>query len=349
MTTDGSERGKSYFRTAKAREARLQEIRREAALAGVASPVKNGGSMPQASSETGYYGRPILKGPQWSSEIPLYFFCGGAAGAAAVIASVAKLAGADPRLARDARYLAALGGAVSPGLLISDLGMPSRFLNMFRVFKLQSPMSVGSWTLMVFSSSAAAAAFIAAWQRQRRGIFKVLESASAFISTITGPIISTYTGVLLGATAIPVWNRNVGLLPFHFATSGMATAAALLELRGHESPGLNAVGMIAALGETAVGASLEIQRSPALRPIKSGRAGWLARLGGILSGPVPLILRLLARGSDDKRNSRLRKIAAVSAVAGSLTTRIAWTRAGSSSARDTQLLLSAEANAEGDD
>lgn len=195
---------------------------------------------------------------------------------------------------------------------------------------------------MAFSSSAAAAAFLAAWQRQRRGLSRILENASQFISTITGPIVSTYTGVLLGATAIPVWNRNVGLLPLHFATSGMATAAALLELRGHESPALNTVGIMTAVAETAVGASLEIQASQALDPIKFGPAGWLARLGGALSGPLPLILRLLARGRDQRRNITLRKIAAASAVAGSLATRMAWTRAGSSSARDTRLLLRAD-------
>jgi formate-dependent nitrite reductase membrane component NrfD len=343
--THPSKHGNGYLHGQEAREARLQEIRKQAALTALQSPVRDGGSIPHASPETGYYGHPLLKRPQWSSEIPLYFFCGGAAGAAAIIASVAKLAGTDPRLIRDARYLAAVGGAISPALLISDLGMPSRFLNMFRVVKFQSPMSLGSWTLMAFSSSAGAAAFLAAWQRQRRGILKVLESTSGFISAVTGPIISTYTGVLLGATAIPVWNQNASILPLHFATSGMATAAALLELRGHESRALNTVGIITALGETAIGVSLEAQRSRALQPVKSGSAGWLARVGGILAGPVPLILRLLARGRDDNRNIRLRKIAAASAVAGSLATRFAWTRAGITSAQDTRLLLSARSNA----
>lgn len=346
MTTNGSERRKSRFRAEDPREARLHEIRREAASSGSVSPPADGALMPHASPETGYYGRPLLKRPQWSREIPLYFFCGGAAGAAAIIGTVAKLTGGEAVLVRDARYLAAVGAAVSPPLLISDLGMPSRFLNMFRVFKFQSPMSVGSWTLMVFSGSAAAAAFLASWRRQRRGIFKVVGAASEFISTITGPIVSTYTGVLLGATAIPVWNQSVGVLPLHFATSGMATAAAMLELRGHESPALNAVGMITALGETAIGASIELQRSRALKPIKSGRAGWWARAGGLLSGPLPLILRLLARGGNEKRNIRLRKIAAASAVAGSLATRIAWTQAGAPSARDTALLLGAAPDAQ---
>ena len=60
---------------------------------------------------------------------------------------------------RDARWVAAAGAAASPLLLNSDLGRPERFLNMLRVFKVQSPMSVGVWTLVAFSTAAGAAAF----------------------------------------------------------------------------------------------------------------------------------------------------------------------------------------------
>jgi hypothetical protein len=328
------------------REARLQQIRREAQHAGLSSLSKSTALTPQATPETGYYGLPILKKPQWKKEIPLYFFCGGAAGAAAILASVAQLTGADEQLIRDGRYLAAIAGAVSPALLIADLGMPSRFLNMLRVFKVQSPMSVGSWTLVAFSSSATAAAFLNAWQRGNSSAMpiKILESASQFISTITGAVLLTYTGVLLGATAIPVWNQNAKILPAHFATSGLAAAGALLELRGHQAPALNAIGIATALAETAVGASIELRKNPALKPLKSGRSGWLTRLGGLLAGPVPLLLRLLALGGDKERSMKLRKIAAASSVAGSLATRFAWTQAGATSAMDTPLLLDGDSD-----
>src|SRR5690242_16189647 len=144
-------------------EERLQQIRREAENFGIAS--KQGGrpvsaSFLQASPEHGYYGLPALKAPPWTVEVPAYLFVGGAAGAAAVIGCAAGLlTPSDRQLIRDARWLAALGGAISPALLTSDLGMPSRFLNMLRVFKIRSPMSVGSWTLVAFSSTAAVAAF----------------------------------------------------------------------------------------------------------------------------------------------------------------------------------------------
>lgn len=331
--------------SADVREARLDEIRREAQSmserpAALAHRSREDGLSPRATPEAGYYGRPLLKKPQWTREIPLYFFCGGAAGAAAIIAAVAGATGRNESVARDARAIAAIGGVISPALLISDLGMPSRFLNMLRVFKVQSPMSVGSWTLAAFSSSSAAAAFLHMWKRnQCRTSMRVLQNVSQFLSAITGAVIATYTGVLLGATAIPVWSQNAAILPFHFAASGMAAAGALLELRGQESSALNAIGIVTSGAEAFVGASIELRKSPALKPLKSGSSGWLARIGGLLSGPIPIVFRLLALTGKKERSRRYRKIAAVSTVAGSLATRIAWTKAGVASAGDTALLL----------
>ena len=112
-----------------------------------------------ASPETGYYGIPLLKEPPWTWEIPPYFFVGGAAGSAAVLGLVASWIGRDAKLARDCRYIAAAGTALSSALLISDLGRPERFLAMLRVFKPQSPMSVGAWTLAVFGTAPPARAF----------------------------------------------------------------------------------------------------------------------------------------------------------------------------------------------
>src|SRR5262249_26599823 len=96
----------------------------------------------------GYYGRPIVKEPVWQAEIPFYLFTGGVAGASSVLHGVARLAG-NERLAKSALYVGAAADAVSPLLLVSDLGRPERFLNLFRVFKVTSPLNVGSWVLGV--------------------------------------------------------------------------------------------------------------------------------------------------------------------------------------------------------
>ena len=145
---------------------------------------------------TSYYDLPLLKPPVWTWEVPTYFFVGGAAGAAAVLGIAAQLSGADGKLVRDARWIAAIGAAVSAPLLISDLGRPERFLNMLRVFKPQSPMSVGAWTVAVFGGASTAALFMPA---------KSLRDASAAVAALSGLVLSTYTGVLLGVSAIPVW------------------------------------------------------------------------------------------------------------------------------------------------
>src|SRR5207245_2476752 len=143
-------------------ERRLFEIRRDAETKGVVSGKGTrpaGAPFPVASPETGYYGIPLLKEPAWTWEIPLYFFVGGAAGAGAVVGAVANYTGAERKLVRDARWIAAAGTVFSPALLIADLGKPSRFLNMMRVFKPQSAMSMGVWTLVGFSAGASATAF----------------------------------------------------------------------------------------------------------------------------------------------------------------------------------------------
>ena len=295
--------------------------------------------LPHPASQTGYYGLPVLKAPPWTWEIPVYFFAGGAAGTAAVVGAIAKWRGADPDLIRDARWIAAIGGAISPALLVSDLGYPARFLNMLRVFKPQSPMSVGSWTLLAFSSNAAAAAFLASLRQRSQGVLRIFLNAADMIAAITGTVLATYTGVLVGATAIPVWHQNVGLLPIHFAASGLSTTASILELRGHESTAVNAMGIAACAGETLIGASIEFDRRRVTEPLRKGKAGWLTRIGGVLSGPLPLALRLLASMSTD-HSVRLRKAAAISSIAGSLITRAAWITAGKVSAADPELELS---------
>src|SRR4051794_22115261 len=159
-----------------------------------------------------YYDVPLLKAPVWTWEVPLYFFVGGAAGGAAIIGTVAEWTGTDGTLARDARWIAAAGGPLSAALLTADLGRPERFVNMLRVFKPQSAMSVGSWTLASFSATTSAA------------LVPRISSIAVPASAMLGAGMLTYTGVLIGATAIPVWHENVKLLPIHFAASGVAAA-----------------------------------------------------------------------------------------------------------------------------
>lgn len=330
------------------RERRLDEIRREAETHGrlqVVGKRPAGAPFPQASPETGYYGIPVLKEPPWTWEIPLYFFVGGAAGAAAVIGAIADYTGADRELVRHARWIAAAGSVISPALLIGDLGRPERFLAMMRVFKPQSPMSMGVWTLLGFSTAAVATAF-AEFLSDRYGPslpLRVLENAGQAASLAFGLPFSNYTGVLIGVSAIPVWNQSAGDLPIHFAASGLGAAAGLLELMGHQkSRALQTLALGAALFETFEGFRIEADRQPSLEPLRHGFSGWVTRTGGALSGPIPAILRVMSLFGNGRSSRSLRRWAAWSSIVGSLVTRIAWIHAGHVSARNWRLPLEIE-------
>ncbi|MGC2694187.1 MAG: NrfD/PsrC family molybdoenzyme membrane anchor subunit [Candidatus Angelobacter sp.] len=323
-------------------EQRLAEIRREAVEKGVTQApgiVPEGAPFPQATAKTGYYGVPLLKEPQWKPEVPLYFFAGGAAGASAVVANAASWLSDDAELVRSARWVAAAGGAVSSALLIADLGVPSRFLNMLRVFKPQSPMSMGAWTLSAFSSFSAAAVF-ANLMRNKLGnsvSIRVVENAAGALATATGLVMSTYTGVLIGATSVPVWNENIETLPYHFAASGMNSAVSILELLGHDnSRALNLMGVAASAYEVYEGFELETQGGHVNEPLRKGWSGAMVRAGGVLSGPLPLALRIAYAVTGNKM---LRRTAAWSSIAGSLLTRFGWVQAGCASTRDHRIPL----------
>jgi formate-dependent nitrite reductase membrane component NrfD len=234
-----------------------------------------------------------------------------------------------------------MGSILSPALLVSDLGVPSRFLNMLRVFKVQSPMSVGVYIVSLFGPTATAAKIVNWARRNGSGtMLKIIEDTAGLFAALTGLGMATYTGVLIGATAIPVWNENIDTLPIHFALSGLAAGVSAIQLMGHEQRrALNVLGIAASAGETLEGLKLEVEKKPASEAHKKGLSGAITRLGSILSGPLPLGLRLAAIFTQDSRSKNLVRAASAASLAGSLLTRIGWIRAGHSSARDYRLPL----------
>jgi hypothetical protein len=167
-----------------------------------------------------YYGRPVLKEPVWQPEIPFYFFTGGLGGASSVLSLVARWSG-NELLAQRSIQIASAADAVSPLLLISDLGRPERFLNMLRVFKVTSPMSVGSWILAYSSAASSMSAFLNTIGRLRH-VAELARTASA----VSGAPLAIYTATLISDTAIPVWHEARKELPFLFGSSAIASAGA---------------------------------------------------------------------------------------------------------------------------
>jgi hypothetical protein len=118
---------------------------------------------------TSYYGRPVIKEPVWEPvDVPSYLFFGGLAGASSVLAAGSQLSG-HRELARVAKVTALGAISLSAVALVHDLGRPSRFVNMLRVFKPSSPMSVGSW-LLAAAAAAAPGAVPAGTRLRHRGL-----------------------------------------------------------------------------------------------------------------------------------------------------------------------------------
>jgi hypothetical protein len=321
----------------KATEQRLDEIR-EAALANTNNPaaVSSLGASRKSDGSESYYGLPALKEPTWTWEVPLYFFFGGIAGVSACIAFFAHLFHADPALVRMCLWIGLIGAAICPILLIMDLGRPSRFLNMLRVFKIQSAMSMGAWILVAFSGCMFFA--VVSFELLLRGIapsfFTPLLWLAEGSGAVMGLLLASYTGVLIGATAIPVWSENRKLLPAHFLTSGLGCSAGILELAGFLIPATQLIGFAAAGVETMVGGIIELQRNKVNEPLHHGRSGWTMRIGGVLEGPVALAVRIFF-GSQPLG----REVAAICFLVGALISRYAWIWAGHGSAQDTEALF----------
>ena len=283
----------------------------------------------------GYYGLPIIHSPVWTWQIGAYFFIGGAAGMSGVIAFAALIGGQPMAMVRAALRIALAGAVLSPVLLIWDLGRPARFLNMLRVFKWRSAMSVGVWTLIVFSAFAGAS-FVAVEVWPADAATSIGSRALLVLvggTAIAGAVLSTYTGVLLGVTAVPAWAAHHRLLPVHFGVVALGSAAALLELIGFRAPPLSALGIATSTIEIAIGGVVELQRRRAEgRALRDGVPGWLLRSSGVLTGPVSLVLRLAGVISA----------AAACFVIGAIFSRYGWLLAGRASARDPEETLSAQ-------
>src|SRR6266566_782604 len=188
--------------------------------------------------EPSYYDYPVLKAPVWRWEIIWYFFFGGLAAGCYVIASIAVLFGSheDRAVVRAGYYLSLLSLLPCPVLLIKDLGRPERFLHMLRIFKVKSPMSMGTWGLVSFSLFSGITALI---QAARDGILgrwwgprllaALPQSLLAIPGSALGAFLGGYTGVLLTATSIPLWSRSK-VLGAIFISSAVSTSSALISL-----------------------------------------------------------------------------------------------------------------------
>ncbi|HEX2218508.1 MAG TPA: NrfD/PsrC family molybdoenzyme membrane anchor subunit [Gemmatimonadales bacterium] len=286
--------------------------------------------------------------PHWGWYIVLYFFFGGLCAGSYFIATLLMLLG-DPRDRETIRlgYLISFPLLlVCAVLLILDLGVPLRFWHMLfqsenvpeLVLKPWSPISLGTWILTIFGLFSFVA-FVGALLDSGRLRWGPAERTASWAASLPRPLITAwnvigsffgfalagYTGVLVTATTIPVW-QNAQLLGGLFLVSAASASYALLVLlllrrgRTHSDPSvaklaradrftmvlefLLIVGLVLALGATS-------------RPITTGGFGVLFWLGAVgLGVVVPLILhRTSPRGWDAHRRE---VIAAICVLIGGL-------------------------------
>jgi formate-dependent nitrite reductase membrane component NrfD len=235
--------------------------------------------VPRAEFDS-YYGRPVIKEPLWKApEVPGYLFLGGLAGASSALAACAHLSG-NRELARASKAGAAGAIGLSLAALVSDLGRPRRFLNMLRVFKVTSPMSVGSWLLSAYGPAAGAAAASAV-----TGRLPAAGAAATAGAGVLGLGVATYTAALLCDTAVPAWHEGHREMPYLFAGSAASAAGGLgmLAVRPENAGQAVRFAVLGAAAELTAKGLLLRRLGPVAGPYQAGRAGRLMEAAEVLT------------------------------------------------------------------
>lgn len=328
-------------------------------------PRKGGpSSSHDGATPTTYYGRPMIKKPTWKWPIPLYFFLGGVAGGVALIGAAADFFGGAKHktTVRHARYLTLILGVICPIPLIQDLGRPTRFHHMLRIFKVTSPLNIGTWILMAFGLTSGALAakqlaedispaqevVIQATPARRLtpllGFLRVLPSKPlSALHGLLGVCLGGYTGVLLAVTAVPLWAAAGILLGPLFLATSIASGAAALTLASifsrHDDEAarsqIETVETASAVAQLGLIAAREaLVPAKINKPLRKGLWGKIWQFGALGGVIGPLVLRLLMRFSGRRMKRALSATASTLSLLGSLAERFSLTEAGKLSAND---------------
>lgn len=277
-----------------------------------------------------YYGKPVLNKPSWQAvDIAGYLFLGGLAGASSILAAGAELTN-RPALARGCKVGALVAISGSLYALVHDLGRPSRFLNMLRIIKPSSPMSVGSWILSVYGPQVGAAAV-----SDLTGILPGAGRVATIGAAIVGPAVAAYTAPLIANTAVPTWHDGHRELPFVFvgsaasAAGGLGMIVAPVEEAG---PARGAAVFGAAVELTAIQV-MERKMGFTARPLRTGTAGNLMRAAEILTATGA------ALGLVGGRSRIVSAIGGAACLAGSACTRFGIFHAGVASTEDPEYVV----------
>ncbi len=302
--------------------------------------------------EKGYYGVPPIKAAHWTWQIPLYFWIGGIAAGVQLFTTLANVLGhEDEALTRVGRYTSLVAMILSPILLIWDLGRPERFYNMMRVWKLRSPMSNQSWSLVMYGNLSG---LLAVRQAAEDGLLGRNFLSRLLIQLIPAKVLSilalpvalfvgSNTGTLLSATSVPMWARNWAFMAPTFLASGVSTALSYLSLVLHlgrwgeekTHTVLRRAERATILVEAALIAASLIRMGRWGKPLFSKEIAPLF-VGGTLIGGIAAPLALLS-GKETRNKSIL---TSVLVLLGGLAFRFAMVHGGRQSANDPEAYFS---------
>jgi len=180
----------------------------------------------------------FVQPPHWEVWITLYFFLAGIAGGSYTLATMLRLWGSarDEATARIAFMWAFPLAVVCGALLTIDLGKPLRFWHMLvnttpgslgLNFKVWSPISLGSWALLLFSLFA----FVSFLEvMTKRGNERNVSGAMVVwnvLGSIVALFLASYTGVVLSVSNQPVWSDSYAIGGL-FVASALSASAAFL-------------------------------------------------------------------------------------------------------------------------
>ena len=286
---------------------------------------------------TSYYGRPVVKAAPWSTDIPGYLFLGGLAGGSSLLAAGADLTD-RPALRRSGRLTALAALLGSFGLLVHDLGRPSRFHHMLRVAKPTSPMSVGTWILTAYGPVAGLAALSEGRDllpaRLRRGrLDRALPATgrgAGLAAAAVAPALAAYTAVLLSDTATPAWHEARGELPVVFVGSAAAAAggAGLVLAPPDQAGPARRMAVGGAVTDLVASHVMESRMGLPAATLRQGAAGrWLRAAEGLTAAGAVL-------AGVGRRSRVASAVGGAALVAGSVCTRFGLFAAGQQSAAD---------------
>lgn len=293
---------------------------------------RRGGEQPVVPDAefTSYYGRPILNGPVWKApDIAGYLYLGGLAGAGSLLAAGGALTG-RPELSRVMKLGSLTAVSLGTVGLVHDLGRPSRFYNMLRVFKPTSPMSVGSWLLAGYAPAAGVAAVA-----ELTGRFRVPGALGTAAAALIGPGVAAYTAALLSDTAVPAWHDGYREMPFVFvgsaasAAGGLGLLAAPLDQSG-PARSMAVLGTALELGSSQL---MERRLGDTATPYRTGTGGRYLTISKALAAAGSL------GALAGRRSRRVSALAGVALLGSSLCTRWGVFHAGLASAADPQYVV----------